>query len=400
MTSHEPYGPKGLAIQAAAVGFSVGAVVYHQAMTQLVAEGLGVDPRELWMMSVATQFGYGAGLILALPMGDKWPARRLIPISVMALGAVLLLQGLVQSLVAMVVLCALAGVLSVGGQLLIAHAAKTAPPDRRASIVGMLLSALFGGLLIARFLGGWGGELLGWRWVYGFVGVCGLLLAALLPGTLRNARERVEHSVISVLRQQARLWNSLPELRRLSFLAACFFAASNGLWANLGALTASTLNWSSGLTGALALVSAFSIAAPWVSMQLQKRMRWQRVVVLAAGAIIVAAAGTLSLGVGLLSLAAYLALSDLSVRCVQALAQSRALAIDPAAASRINSLFMTVFFAGAAIGSWLGGVFTEHWGWAGVLAFSALAATLGGLLTLRTTRFPAPMEDVDHAQGR
>ncbi|RBJ73519.1 MFS transporter, partial [Pseudomonas sp. MWU12-2534b] len=75
--------------------------------------------------------------------------------------------------------------------------------------------------------------------------------------------------------------------------------------------------------------------------------------------------------------------SDVGVRSVQALTQSRVLAIDPPAASRLNSLYMTVFFFGAALGSWLGGIAVHHLGWTGMYLFPLICALAGlGLLGL------------------
>src|SRR6218665_4227621 len=147
-----------LALYCLATGFSVAAVVYHQSMTQLIAATFQMPVDTLWSLSVATQFGYGVGLILGLPLVDMLPPRRLIPVSIISLGAVLLLVSWAPSPVLMTILFGLTGVLSIGGQLLIAHCAKTVAPEQRPVVVGHLLSSLFAGLFVAKRPLGWGAE--------------------------------------------------------------------------------------------------------------------------------------------------------------------------------------------------------------------------------------------------
>ncbi|MCW5282977.1 MFS transporter [Verminephrobacter eiseniae] len=370
-----------LALYCLATGFSVAAVVYHQSMTQLIAATFQMPVDTLWRLSVATQFGYGVGLILGLPLGDMLPPRRLIPVSIISLGAVLLLVSWAPSPVLMTILFCLTGVLSIGGQLLIAHCAKTVAPEQRPVVVGHLLSSLFAGLLLARVLSGWGAEHLGWRAVYQLVGILTLLLGIALLRNIRQNAINTQLHYLPMLRQQGQLWLNQPELRRLALVAACFFAALNGIWANLASLAHATLHWSSGQTGLLAFTAIVALGAPAMVRWLQNHWHWSGVIVLLGTGVVAVSLAGCWLGSQLPMIIAFLIMSDVSVRSIQVITQGRVLSLDPFAASRLNSLFMTVFFLGAALGSWLGGIAVHHFGWTGMYLFP-LVCTLFGLALL------------------
>jgi predicted MFS family arabinose efflux permease len=71
-----------------------------------------------------------------------------------------------NSLVVFETLSFLIGALSVPGQILLPLAADLAPPERRASVISVVLSGLLFGILIARVLAGLIAEFTSWRVVY------------------------------------------------------------------------------------------------------------------------------------------------------------------------------------------------------------------------------------------
>ncbi|WP_374347107.1 MFS transporter [Chitinimonas sp.] len=377
MQTATPLSRWALALYCLAVGFSVAAVVYHQSMTQMIAASFGLPSGALWGLSVATQSGYGAGLIFGLPLGDSLSPRRLIPAVMSGLGGVLMLLAVAPSLPVMIVFGVLAGLLSIGGQLVIAYCARTCSAAERPAVIGSLLSSLFAGLLLARVLAGWGSVQIGWRGVYMTVGALTVLLGLAMRRAIRALPPAASVGYVRMLGQQAQRWLDHAELRRYALIAACFFAASNGIWANLGSLTFATLHWSAGQTGLLAFTSLFALRSPKLAMWMQQRMRWQNAVILLGMAMALVSLLGMVEGASLPMIIAFLIFTDIGVRSVQALTQSRVLDIDPPAASRLNSLYMTVFFFGAAIGSWLGGVTIHHLGWAGMYLFPLLCAGAG-----------------------
>ncbi|MFD0708836.1 MFS transporter [Photorhabdus luminescens] len=366
-----------LALYCLATGLSVASVVYHQSMTTLIADSFNLPSGSLWELSMATQFGYGTGLILGLPLGDMIAPRRLIPATMIALGFLLVLIGFAPSFWLMVTLCFLAGLLSIGGQLLLAYSAKALASEQRSQVVGGLLTSLFAGLLLARVLAGWGGEYIGWRGIYLVVGVLTLLTGLGLCRSIGNVEQVTHLGYGQVLKQQRALWREYSELRHLALAAACFFAASNGIWANLSSLIHSILHWNAGQIGLLAFTSLATLRAAWFSQHLQRWIEWHNVIILLAILLSLASLAGMLNGISVIILLIFLTILDFCVRAVQAIAQSRVLNIDAAAASRLNSLFMTIFFFGAALGSWLGDISILHLGWNGMFLFTVVCVVAG-----------------------
>jgi predicted MFS family arabinose efflux permease len=94
---------------------------------------------------------------------------------------------------------------------------------------------------------------------------------------------------------------------------------------------------------------------------------------------------------GLVGLVAGILLLDVAVQCNQVANQARIFALDPAARSRLNTVYMTCAFLGGSAGSWVGVQAYTHLGWLGVCALLGAAALLAlarHLLPTRARRRP------------
>src|SRR6218665_2652912 len=130
---------------------------------------------------------------------------------------------------------------------------------------------------------------------------------------------------LPMLRQQGQLWLNQPELRRLALVAACFFAALNGIWANLASLAHATLHWSSGQTGLLAFTAIVALGAPAMVRWLQNHCHWSGVIVLLGTGVVAVSLAGCWLGSQLPMIIAFLIMSDVSVRSIQVITQGRVL---------------------------------------------------------------------------
>lgn len=77
---------------------------------------------------------------------------------------------------------------------------------------------------------------------------------------------------------------------------------------------------------------------------------------------------------------------DLGNRTNQLANQTRVLALEPSATSRLNTVFMVVYFIGGALGSAAGAFASQHYGWQGQALTGAAFAGLALLLTLFKAR--------------
>jgi predicted MFS family arabinose efflux permease len=116
-------------------------------------------------------------------------------------------------------------------------------------------------------------------------------------------------------------------------------------------------------------------------------------IALAAAALAFVVAGLGGRSVVLLALAAILV--DVAVQTTLILGQHTVYALDPAARSRLNSVFIAMFFTGGAISTQLGTAVFDTAGWRGLTVLGAAVPllTLAYWATERRTRpgTPAPV---------
>ena len=162
------------------------------------------------------------------------------------------------------------------------------------------------------------------------------------------------------------------ELRRPSLIGAMVFASFCVFWTTLAFfLETPPYRWgaeAAGLFGLIGLAGAFS--APAVG-----RLSDRRGARFATGLSLVlalASFGVLALfGRNLAGLIAGVLLLDVGVQSAHVSNLARIHALDPAARSRRNTVYMVSYFAGGALGTWLGVRAWTHFGWAGVCAAGA-----------------------------
>lgn len=171
-------------ILAIACGVAVANIYFPQAISPLIAAGLGLPPDGAALVVTAAQLGYAAGLFLLVPLGDRVPHRPLIVTLLVLTGAGLLVAGFAPGLPVLAAASAAVGVTTVVPQIIIPMAAGLAGDERRGAVTGKLLSGLIGGILLARTFGGTLGEWLGWRTPYWVAAATALTLATVLRTTL------------------------------------------------------------------------------------------------------------------------------------------------------------------------------------------------------------------------
>ena len=77
---------------------------------------------------------------------------------------------------------------------------------------------------------------------------------------------------------------------------------------------------------------------------------------------------------------------DMGAQMAQVGNQTRIFGLVPEARSRINTVYMTVYFGGAAVGSALATDAWVRWGWNGVCVLALGLIGLAGLVQLTGTR--------------
>ncbi|MGW6861224.1 MFS transporter [Streptomyces xanthophaeus] len=363
---------------------AVGNLYFPQAVGPLIASGLDVPADAASLVVTATQIGYTAGMVLLVPLGDRFRHRPLIVVLLCLTGLALLGAGCAPGLPSLIGASALVGLTTVAAQVIGPLAAGLVEPERRGAVLGVLLSGSTGGMLLARTFGGTLGERLGWRAPYLVAAAVAFVLAAVtayaVPSTPPTPPAE-RRPYVRFLTEPVRLLRAEPELRRSCWYQAAVFGGFSAAWTSLALLlTGPVYGLGAEAVGLLALVGAGTmLCTPYAGRLVDRHGPGPVNLVCLLGVLVAAAvlaAGALGGPVGLAALAAGTLLLDVAMQSGTVANQSRVFALRPDARSRLNTAYMTCAYLGGTAGSWLGVRAHTAYGWPAVCA---LIAALAGL---------------------
>ncbi|MDR0945241.1 MAG: MFS transporter [Bifidobacteriaceae bacterium] len=385
--------PAGLLwLFAIVAGISVANIYYIQPLLGLMRDDLGLTDLTADLVALATQVGYALGLFLAIPLGDLFQRKHIIVTLMSVLCASLVVIAASPWPWLTVLASLVTGACSVTPQIFIPIASQFSEPLNKSRNVGRVLSGLLVGVLGGRVLSGLVGEAWGWRSMYVIaallMAVCAVVVLAALPAMPAN----YEGTWAGLMGSLLRLPRAHPRLMAYSARSGLCFGSMLAMWSTLAfKLEGTPFHASSDVVGLLGLCGVCgaltaSFAGRWVD-----RFGVRAFNVVGAGCQLAAWA---CLWFGQNTYAGIIAgiiLLDIGMQCVQLSNQSTAFALDPSASSRINTIFMTTYFVGGAVGTLLAGAAWDAWAWAGVLGTGALmaAASLAITATGRPDRVPA-----------
>lgn len=354
-------------LMAVATGVSVANLYYCQPLLSLISSDLGVSAGSAGALVTMTQVGYAIGLLLVLPLGDLVERRGLILKLSVASVVGLVVTSLVQSALWLSLMFIVLGVLSVVAQILVPLAAVLAAPKERGTVVGMVMSGLLIGILLARTVAGLLAEVVGWRGVYLTAAVAMLLLTVALRRGLPESRPDTGTTYRQLLASVGSLVRTEPVLRRRMAYGASTMFQFSVLWTALtGLLAGAPYHYSEGVIGLFGLIGVVGALAAQLAGRHADRGRAVQLSmlfsVLLIGSWLALAAGKVSL----LALIVGIVLLDAGVQGTQVTNQSQIYSIAPDARARVNSAYMTSYFAGGAIGSLLATQVASVGGWTAV----------------------------------
>lgn len=386
--------PRTLWLMAVACGACVANFCYNQPLLGAFAVYFNATAAQVGWVAMASQIGYGLGLLFFLPLGDIMERRKLILLLIHVCAVMLAATAFAPSLPLLILGNFLIGATCMGAQILIPIAVEMSPPSEQGRTVGVMMTGLLGGILLARTLAGVIGDHFGWRAMFGLAAVMMVVLAALLrtrlphrPPSVTMRYRDLMVSLWQVLKSQPRLW-------RPSIIGALSFGSFTAFWTSLSFLMAEHFHRGStetGLFGIVGLVGA--LAAPYSGKLADKRGATFTVTL--ALTVILAAFGVMWLWVTIPALILGVLLMDVGVQTVQVAEQGKVLSLMPEARSRINTLYMGSRFVGGAAGSIAGAFAWSRGGWPAVcataLGMNALALTIHFVAKRREVSAFAPL---------
>ena len=360
-------------IMAVASGLAVANLYYIQPMLADMGRSFGVSAGQIGVVATLGQIGYALGLLLIVPLGDNYDQRRLIVGMLGVVIIMLLLMAFSPTFGIAAMACLLLGLATVVPQLIVPYAASLAAEHERGQIVGTVMSGLLIGILLARTVSGWVSAHLGWRAMYliaaGMMVLLAIAMRFLLP---RDPAAKGSMSYGSLLRSLWGLLKSEPVLRDAAVFGATAFATFSAFWVSLAFYLEATYHYGSEVAGLFGLGGvAGALAATYVG-RFADRRNPRHAVGLALVIILISFLIMWLAGQWLLGLIVGVVLLDLGTQSNQISNQARIYALNPLARSRLNTVYMVIYFIGGSLGSFLG---TWAWsiaGWDGVCALASL----------------------------
>jgi predicted MFS family arabinose efflux permease len=352
---------------AVACGATVANLYYAQPLLSDIAQAFGVSDGAAGLLVTVSQIGYAIGLVFLVPLGDLVDRRplvvRLLLLCALALG----LTAAAPSFALLAVGLGIAAVASVVVQVLVPFASILAPPQERGRVVGLVVSGLLSGILLARTVSGIVAGLLDWR--APFVVAAGLMvvLALALWRALPTVRPAVAMPYRDLLASIGRLVRTEPQLRRRMAYGACGFAGFSVVWTTVAfLLSGPPFHYGSitiglfGLAGLLGAVGASPVG------RLADRGLGRAIT---GGCLVLVLAGWLVLGLARHTVAGVvigLILLDFGVQGANVVSQHVIYGLGPENASRVTTAWVTGNFAGGAVGSAAGSLAWDAGGWTAV----------------------------------
>ncbi|WP_442588633.1 MFS transporter [Pedobacter sp. AW31-3R] len=365
-------------LMAISSGLVVANNYYNQPLLSLIAKDLQVSESSAGNIAMLTQIGYAAGLLTIVPLGDLFRRKRLIVIDFLFIFLSVLGIALSQSLYQIYIFSFLTGLTCVVPQLFIPMAASLARPEKRTQSIGLVMSGLLIGILGSRILSGWVGNLYGWRAMFFIAAGITLVLWVMISWKLPELYPVYKGTYAKLMQSVLHYARTEPALQAAALRGAFLFASFSAFWTSLVFhLAQPPFNAGSEIAGAFGIIGmAGALMAVGVG-KLAKKVSFFKLtaffmlIFLSAWFIFYQGGDqywTLILGVIIL---------DIAMQATHIMNQSSIFALHPEANNRLNTVYMTSYFIGGSLGTFLAALSWSHWQWNGVLAvgmgFSLLA---------------------------
>jgi predicted MFS family arabinose efflux permease len=363
-----------------ASGASVATIYYNQPLLLEISRTFHVSSSRAGTVAVATQIGYAAGILVFVPLGDVAERRALIVKLFAAVTVALLAAGLAPSLWTLVAASIAIGMTASVTHILVPIAPELADPEESGRAIGTVMTGLLLGILLGRAASGIVAAMLGWRAVFLIAAAFTALFVPLLWWRLPQLPPLNAVSYTDALRSLWKLVIEQPTLREAATIGFLVFAAFASFWTNLAFLLGTPhYRLGAGVAGAFGVLGAAGAIVASIAGRLADRhgSRW----------VIAMGLGMLSAGYALLWVAGYhmagliagVIILDIGQQATQIANQTRIFSLVEGARSRINTIYMIVFFLGGAAGSALSTAAWAHWQWNGVCALGLILLALAGV---------------------
>ena len=363
-------------LMAVACGLCTGSNYYNQPLLNSIAQEFQISSASAAYLSFTAQIMYTFGLFLLVPLGDKFEKKKTIITFMLLAACGQLICAVSPTIQIMFLGTALSSLFSIAAQILIPYSTTLGNPKRSAFIVGTLMSGLLMGILLARTVAGLTSTFMSWHAIYYMSGMLLMVVAGLIAMKLPSAQSP-KINYFEILSSMYQLLISQRILQKRAVLGCINFAAVSVVFTTMALLLSEQpyqfSDFQIGLVGSVGITGV--MLGPWIGNQFQlghepKLTTWSLYLMLISWLILSAA--KVNLLIYLLGLVAiYVSLSVLHI-----LNQNVVYSINPNARSRLNSIYMTIYFSGAAFGSFSAAWIWSDYGWTGCCIFGLIMSVV------------------------
>ena len=367
-----------LVLLAVAAGVAVANIYYAQPLAAAIGSDIHATAAQVGTALTLTQVGYALGMLLLVPLGDGRERRSMIVTTAAVSVAALLLVAGSRSVFELTAASLLVGVASSVVQMILPYAVSLAPPEQRGRVVGGVMAGLLTGILLSRTVSGALGAVLGWRAVYVIAAAAMTLLTIVLRLATPKREPEARLRWSAILRSLATVFSSQPVLRRRAVVGACGMASFSLFWSMLS-FHLESIGHGSAVAGTFGIVGVVGVfVAPLAARRAvggnPARINLLGLSVVAASFLVflLGARSLITIGVGVVLL-------DAGVQASHLTNQTVLFGLRPELQSRINALYMVSYFAGGALGTFVGSLAWSYGGWQAVCLTGTAFAVLGML---------------------
>lgn len=360
--------PRMTLLLAVACGMAAANLYYAQPLAGPISAALHLSPQATGLIVTLTQLGFGAGMVLIVPLGDLVENRRLVLI-MLAISALALLCAAVAPNASLFLTAALLiGFGSVAVHVLVPYAAHMAPAATRGVVVGNVMSGLLLGVMLARPVSSFIAEMLSWQAVFVLSALAMIVLALALGLAMPRRMPQSKLTYGELLISLGRLAATTPILQRRALYHGLLGGAFSLFWTTVPLVLAGPqFQLSQAGIGLFALAGvAGAIAAPLGGRFADHgwgRLTTACAMLLVALAFLIAHVTLANSMLTIAVLVAAAVLLDFGVSANMSVGQRMIFALTPEFRGRFNGVYTVSFFIGGAIGSALGGWAYAVGGW-------------------------------------
>lgn len=366
-------------------GISVANLYYNQPLLNVMSEDLHVSEFTANLIPMTTQIGYALGLLFIIPLGDLYKRRNIIVINFLLLAVSLFSIAGSPNIHFILAASLVIGICSVMPQIFIPIASQFSKLENKARNVGMMVSGLLTGILGSRVISGIVGEYWGWRTMYYIAAVLmiGCIFVVLrmlpeMPSNFKGTYRELMHSLFSLVRLN-------PTLRLVAVRAALCFGSFLTLWACLAfKLSGEPFHAGNNIIGMLGLCGVAGALTASIVGSYVRKLGVRKLNYIGCTLIILAWCIMWLFQTTYIGFIVGIVIIDIGMQCVQISNQTCALSLVPQASNRVNTIFMTTYFIGGSLGTFLAGTFWHAFQWEGVVGVGIFLAVVSLTLTFFT----------------